>query len=964
MATIKPAVEDDHQRRVDARHKGLNGIDYIEVGDNPRKLRVVFFLDAPDALEASHCTIEGGERIRAIRVLSVRESDGEHEPEPQSAILTLDRVGDFSTYTLVIKGVPGFDPHYMRCAFSFWVSEPKELDCVSAPVSVTTARAEPEIDYLSKDYVSFRQLIINRLGLIMPEWRESHEPDEGIALVEILAYVGDYLSYYQDAVATEAYLGTARRRLSVRRHARLLDYVMHEGCNARTWICIDSSADLPPLAAADCRFVTDCHSLLPDPSPVLSPQALANVPADVYQSFAPVDSAPLLVRAAHSQISFYAWGASQYVLPPGATAATLIDGWLDGGPAKPKPADAADPAGKMGKPGEPGEPGGQPGQPAQNGKDATGEPGQAASTHSQDESQGSAPKPPQRMRKLAHLKPGDFLFIEEVCSPITGLEEDADPAHRQVVRLTHVNPTIDPVYEQPVVNIEWEQADALTFALVVAAIGPAPECRYLGPRRAYEAPRDLMVARANVWLVDAGTYVDEDVDDQVPAIVILQGCEDIGEPAQADIVPGQFGPALQLAGLTFRVPPRAKLPASALLSQDPREAGPQIVLSSIPGLPDGSGALFSFNDLAAPQALLTRLKNRDPATSTLFDRLSHATRAAIRKYDGATPPPALVQMLRAQLAAIVTPWSVQPDLLSSGPDDRDYVVDIDDDGGTHLRFGDGQNGMQPTAGTAFRIAYRVGMGPQGNVGAQTIIHLQCRSIAALPAIRRVWNPFPAVGGTAPQTLDDVRTNAPTAFLDTIERAVTADDYATLAMRHPQVRRAAATLRWTGIGYAARVAIAPYGGEQVAQAVLNDVARFLERYRRVGHTLEVCAATYISLDIELEVHVAPDYLRGHIEVALLDAFGTGPARRAAQGLFAPDNLNFGDDIYLSRIVAAAQAVEGVVRVVVMRFERMFVPSHDALASGVLPLASQEIARLDNDPNFPEHGRIRFRMRGGR
>ena len=37
-------------------------------------------------------------------------------------------------------------------------------------------------------------------------------------MVELLAFVGDYLSYQQDAIATEAYLGTARRRVSVRRH--------------------------------------------------------------------------------------------------------------------------------------------------------------------------------------------------------------------------------------------------------------------------------------------------------------------------------------------------------------------------------------------------------------------------------------------------------------------------------------------------------------------------------------------------------------------------------------------------------------------------------------------------------------------------------------------------------------------------------------------------------------------------
>ncbi len=68
-------------------------------------------------------------------------------------------------------------------------------------------------------------------------------PDLGITLVELLAYAGDYLSYYQDAVATEAYLGTARQRISVHRHARLVDYWMHDGCNARAWLTISTDID-------------------------------------------------------------------------------------------------------------------------------------------------------------------------------------------------------------------------------------------------------------------------------------------------------------------------------------------------------------------------------------------------------------------------------------------------------------------------------------------------------------------------------------------------------------------------------------------------------------------------------------------------------------------------------------------------------------------------------------------------
>src|SRR6185295_756298 len=67
-------------------------------------------------------------------------------------------------------------------------------------------------------------------------WTERHEADLGIALIELLAYAGDELSYYQDAVANEAYLETARQRISVRRHAKLIDYRMHDGASARAFV--------------------------------------------------------------------------------------------------------------------------------------------------------------------------------------------------------------------------------------------------------------------------------------------------------------------------------------------------------------------------------------------------------------------------------------------------------------------------------------------------------------------------------------------------------------------------------------------------------------------------------------------------------------------------------------------------------------------------------------------------------
>jgi hypothetical protein len=81
------------------------------------------------------------------------------------------------------------------------------------------------------------------------------------------------------------------------------------------------------------------------------------------------------------------------------------------------------------------------------------------------------------------------------------------------------------------------------------------------------------------------------------------------------------------------------------------------------------------------------------------------------------------------------------------------------------------------------------------------------------------------------------------------------------------------------------------------------------------------------------------------------------------------LTFGQGIYLSRLVATAQAVTGVQSVLVTKFQRLFaapagVIDRVALESGILTLNSPEVAQLDNDPSFPEHGRLTLTLGGGR
>src|SRR5687768_1421799 len=250
----------DKRRQNEVRGRDdINGIDFLEVVDRDAPsedlrqllLRVhLLNVHSGPPLTADTIRIGGGERVKNIDVVSVAMGT---DDEANVVTVEVDRPGDFSTYTLHllrsdlnndVRPPQNFDPILSSIGFSFKVECPSEFDCKPERICPPDVKAKPQIDYLAKDYASFRRLMLDRLAALVPDWRERHAADLGITLVELLAYVGDHLSYEQDAVATEAYLGTCRRRVSARRHARLVVYFINDGSNARTWVQIEVGGDI------------------------------------------------------------------------------------------------------------------------------------------------------------------------------------------------------------------------------------------------------------------------------------------------------------------------------------------------------------------------------------------------------------------------------------------------------------------------------------------------------------------------------------------------------------------------------------------------------------------------------------------------------------------------------------------------------------------------------------------------
>jgi len=828
-----------------------NGIDYLEVVDNPsdpenlrQRTLLVHFLHplAPGQLTIANVSIQGGERITKIAIADVKEEVSASPPgDPKVLVVHVKEPGDFSPYTLSLvdphnQGRPpkNFDPILSSIEFSFKVACESDFDCRQTIACAPPAHTQVDISYLAKDYASFRQLMLDRMAKIIPQWQETSPADLGIVLIELLAYLGDYLSYQQDAVATEAYLGTARRRTSVRRHVRLLDYPMHDGRNARTWVHFEVDAGVPSLTlqpGAGTQFFTKVNqsaSVLAIGSPAYD-QALSQQP----QVFELAEK--IMIYPQHNQMSFYTWGDLDCCLPRGATTAYLRE-------------------------------------------------------------------------SFPNLKPGDVLIFQEVLGPKTGVPGDADLSHRQAVRLIQIASDSDPLggqFDQPPTNnkvdvtkITWADKDALTFPLCISS------------NNGSEFFDNVSIALGNIGLADHGRTVNEElppVPEPNPALAVAvppagDPCPAVDNPCQPtgpQPSPSRYRPTLKQSPLTFTDPFQATDPAGDIVNN--RKL-----------------------DQLLPEIHLALLSDRD------------------------------------------NEWRPQRDLLKSNSESRGFVVETENDGKSSLRFGDDVLGLRPTPGSQFTATYRVGNGISGNIGAESLAHLASNDsiVTSNPVIQSITNPLPASGGLDPEPLEVVRQSAPFAFRIQ-ERAVTQQDYGDMAQRcDSTLQRAAATFRWTGSWLTAFIAADRKNNLPVDTPFKTSLRDCMEKFRMAGQDVDVEAPAFVSLEIAMDVCVKPDYFAGDVETALLKALSNCTLPDGTKGAFNPDNFTFGQPVFLSPLYEIVQQTGGVESVNITKFQRQGIDSNVALNLGKLELERLEIARLDNDPNFPEHGTLTLKMLGGR
>jgi hypothetical protein len=246
-----------NQEALNQRSRNLgvfNGIRMVLVRLNPpvnpteAKLTLFFFnnneianiLAATGTPAAARSTfpISGGRRILSgplagqVQTVAVIGNAADNFME-----LTVQPVGDYSVYTLQLDH-PNIDPLFSSIRFKF---RPGcfNADCSPDWTPALPAPDNPAIDYLNKDFDSFRHTLIAAMMERIPGWRATSEADLDQVLIDLFSAAADELSDFQDRTVQEGYIGAARRRVSLARHARLMDYNIHQGNQASTVIAIE-----------------------------------------------------------------------------------------------------------------------------------------------------------------------------------------------------------------------------------------------------------------------------------------------------------------------------------------------------------------------------------------------------------------------------------------------------------------------------------------------------------------------------------------------------------------------------------------------------------------------------------------------------------------------------------------------------------------------------------------------------
>jgi len=309
-------------------------------------------------------------------------------------------------------------------------------------------------------------------------------------------------------------------------------------------------------------------------------------------------------------------------------------------------------------------------------------------------------------------------------------------------------------------------------------------------------------------------------------------------------------------------------------------------------------------------------------------------------------------------------WSERSNLIESAASAQDYMLRTDDSGQSTVFFGDGFKGATPSSGRDnIHARYRKGLGTSGNVLAGGIQQL----VDSATGLQKVTNPAAASGGADPDTIAEIRVNAP-ASVTTFGRAISAPDYASLALQFPGIQKATAS--WIRIDENLKPVPVPYvqltvgtsDGTQIEGSITGKNLRsYLDNHRDPNIPLRILDFNPVYVDVNLTIDVEDKYPRQATLNRVLARLNPGVNPGGTYGYFSFQNLQFGQNIHLSVLYAVVQGVEGVRDLRFSTFRRMDTDSgNPAMVRNDIFVRPTELAVIGNDAGTPDHGLLQVEL----
>lgn len=307
-------------------------------------------------------------------------------------------------------------------------------------------------------------------------------------------------------------------------------------------------------------------------------------------------------------------------------------------------------------------------------------------------------------------------------------------------------------------------------------------------------------------------------------------------------------------------------------------------------------------------------------------------------------------LLLTEQGEVIQTWTLRESLAFSREQQRDFVLEIDDQDRATVIFGDGAFGFIPSSGSLIKVTYRVGGGKLGNVPGNTI-----QTIASAPQLAlvgaKVTNPEPASGGAERESIDHAVMHAPQVFRS-LKRAVTADDYKALALNFNGVSKVRAeSANWNTV----TLYIAPTGGGRVSDVLATNLLTYFEDKRPITTIIEIADVDYVKIYITATVGIESYYSRNDIREKV---------EVAAAQLLALENVDFKQTIYLSKFYEAIEAIAGVTYVNITEFRRQEQTPGSIKEDGKIELGSNELPIAPQSPDDPAYPNgIQLSLEGG-